>query len=161
MKELKKLLLVIALMIAFTVRSIQAQETINYETEYKELLVEYEDLLDDYDELLGDYEVSIEDYEELVVIYGGEIDHHELSKEQIELDQIEINMLRGSLTEMINMVDPRYFTVFLSGGLVDNKQLADVGISVQIPRVPFSVSASGMYLVDTGFGFKVGVGIRF
>jgi hypothetical protein len=160
MKEFRKLLLIIALMIAFTVRGIQAQETINYETEYKELLVEYEVLLDDYDELLGDYEVSIEDYEELVTIYGGEIDHHELSKEQIELDQIEINMLRGSLTE-ISMVDPRYFTVFLSGGLVDNKQLADVGISVQIPRVPFSVSASGMYLVDTGFGFKVGVGIRF
>ena len=133
----------------------------SYETDYNLLLFEYEALLDDYEDLLDEYETSINDHEKLNIIYESEVEFHEISKEQIELDQTEIKMLREHLETVMKLADPRYFTAFITGGMVSDKQAFDVGLSAQIPRLPFSVIGSVGYVIDRGFSFSIGAGVKF
>ena len=150
---MKKKFLIILLFCSFFLHS--------QETDYDILLADYEKLMDEYDILLDEYESSLDDYENLIGIYENEIEFHNISKERIELDQTEISMLRDHLETVMKLADPRYFTAYAAGGMVGEKQAFDIGLTAQIPRIPFSVITSVGYVIDYGFSFKIGAGVKF
>lgn len=151
---MSKLVIIIAfLILVFSAISIRAQE-INFEMEYDTLLVEYEELLDDYEDVINELDA-------LNSIYEKEIDMHELSKKQIIIDQIEIEMLRDDIKDLLYLVDPKYITLYLIAGYQGVKPLGGIALSFDIPKIPFAIYAGAEYIISTGVNMKLGVGVKF
>ena len=131
----------------------QAQD-INYETEYQELLIDYEDLLDDYEEVINKLDG-------LNSTYNNEIDMHELSEEQIIMDQREIDMLRDDNENLIKLINPKYFTLYIIGGYQGVYPLGELAISASVPQLPFAVYAGVEYIYIQGVNMKLGIGVKF
>ncbi len=126
----------------------------DYEKEYTILSADYDTLLADHIELTNKYEILNNTYEK-------EIDMHQLSKEQIIMDQVEIKMLRNDLTDLLKLVDPKYFTLYIIGGYQGIQPLGELAISASVPKLPFAVLAGVEYIYLTGVNMKLGIGVKF
>jgi len=138
----------------FIITSLSFSQEFDYEKEYTILSA-------DYDSLLNDYQQLIEDNKKLNNIYEKEIDKHQLSKEQIIMDQTEIKMLRDNITDLLKLVDPKYFTLFIVGGYQGMNPLGELSISASVPKIPFAVLAGVEYIYFTGVNMKLGIGVKF
>jgi len=159
MKVCKTLFLALVLIFAST--GIYAQDTDTETVSETYFEVEYELLLDDYEELLGDYKAIILKLKELNYTYEKEIDEHEKAKEQIKIDQLEISGLRDNLEDLIYVTDPRYFSAYVIGGYMGESPLAELALTVDIPKTPFSVYAGTEYIHFKGVNMKLGIGFKF
>lgn len=169
---MKKLLLTISL-ILLTLTPLMAQ--VNWEEAYNDLLIDYDLLEIDYDtvvesraelqkrhdQTLAELDVAIDGYEAINYQLSQEAKFHEISKDRIELDQEEIVLLRDNLETMISLADVKMWQVYVQGGLLVNDPAFDLGLNVLIPRTPLAFMFEGNYVVNTGFGVKVGMGVRF
>jgi hypothetical protein len=126
----------------------------DYKADYKSLLTEYDTLVDSYEEVINELK-------DLNKTYEKEIDMHQLSKEQIEMDQTEIIMLRDDIKDLIYLVDPKYFTLYVIGGYQGGSPLGGIAISASLPKIPFAVLAGAEYIHPEGLNFKLGIGVRF
>lgn len=151
MKNLKNKLLISIFLISIILSPVHSQD---YQADYESLLTEYDSLLDSY-------EAVINELEELNRTYEKEIDMHQLSKETIEMDQTEITMLREDIEDLIYLVDPRYFTLYVIGGYQGIYPLGGLAITASLPKIPLSVLAGAEYISTQGFNFKFGIGVRF
>ncbi len=134
--------------------SFSYSQEFDYEKEYTILSVDYDMLLADHIELTNKYEILNNTYEK-------EIDMHQLSKEQIIMDQVEIKMLRDDLTDLFKLVDPKYFTLYIIGGYQGIQPLGELAISASVPKLPFAVLAGVEYIYLTGVNMKLGIGVKF
>ncbi len=151
---LKKLVKLFAVLGFVLISSFTYTQTFDYEKEYTILSGEY-------DTLLADYSILNNKYDALNNTYSKEISMHELSKEQIKFDQIEITMLRDDITDLIKLVDPEYFTLFIIGGYQGINPLGELAISASIPKLPFAVYGGIEYIYLTGMNMKLGIGVKF
>lgn len=152
----KKALITIAILFfvsAWFAPPLRAQD-INYETEYNVLLIDYEELLDDYEDVINELSGLNKTYE-------SEIDMHELSKEQILMDQREIDMLRDDNEGLVKLIDPKYFTLYIIGGYQGESPLVELAIAASVPKVPFAVLAGVEYIHLQGVNMKLGIGVKF
>lgn len=162
----KKILTLIVLVIVF-VSPIFSQET-DWKAEYIELLAQHEmivdtleDVTDDYEELVISYDTLVGDYENLFELYTKKQVVLDKTKEQMTEDQLLFKQMEDSITTLTKLVDPKYFTAFVMGGLTGGKETVDLGVVVDVPRIPISLITSANYTFEVGFGAKIGLGVQF
>ena len=129
--------------------------------DYEELLTKYETLLISCKEQNDSYNELIEDYKILNEQYREEIEFHQASKDQLNTDKKVLELSRDSINDLLKIVDPRYFTIFVIGGYQGNLPLGELAISASIPKLPFSVFAGVEYIYTVGVNMKLGVGVKF
>lgn len=151
MRKLTKLFIILAFIF---VTSFSFSQNFDYETEYTTLS-------SDYDDLLVAYEKQTNELATLNKTYEKEIDMHQLSKEQILFDQIEIEMLRDDLSDLLKLVDPKYFTLYVIGGYQGINPLGELAIAASVPKLPFAVLAGVEYIHLVGVNMKLGIGVKF
>jgi len=156
------LIILLIFIIFFTPFNLNAED-VDLLKELEQTTNDYEKLLNDYEKLLNDYENLNNKYEELLIKYNNTKKTFELAKEQINNDNIEITQIRNDLERMTKLVDPKYFTVFILGGLLNTYQSVDLGFEVDIPHFPISFYLSGGYVFNqyNNFSFKAGLGFQF
>ncbi len=148
LKKIVKIVLILLLI------SIPVFADIDYEAEYNSLL-------DDYETLLNDYDQCVDDLKDANNNYKNEIGMHLISKDQIERDQREIKMLREDLEDLLVLIDPRYFTIYLMGGQAPENFTGELAFSIDVPKVPISAIVSAQYTINEDFVVKLGIGIKF
>jgi peptidoglycan hydrolase CwlO-like protein len=156
------LIVFIIFLILFTPFDLNADE-VDLLNELEQVTNDYEDLLNEHEKLLNDYEDLNNKYEELLIKYNNTKKTFELAKEQINNDNIEITQIRNDLERMTKLVDPKYFTVFILGGVLSSYQSVDLGFEVDVPHFPISFYLSGGYVFNqyNNFSFKAGLGFQF
>ncbi len=168
---MKKLLIIISLILI----SLPLFAQVDWEKAYYEEVAAHDEtqiLYDDlneshkllqerHDQTLAQLEVAVESISSTNRLLSSEIQFHEFSKERIELDQEEIGLLRDNLDNMISLADVKMWQVYVQGGLLVNDTAIDLGLNVLIPRTPLAVMFEGNYVVNNGFGVKLGLGVRF
>jgi len=149
------------------VNPIFSQET-DWKEEYKTLLAEYEDTVNtledtknNYADLLISYDTLTSDYENLFDLYTKKQVVLEKSAEQLSADDALTKQMEDTITTLTKLVDPKYFTFFIQGGMVGGHGTGDIGLIIDIPRIPISFITSANYTFDVGFGAKVGLGVQF
>ena len=128
---------------------------------YDDLEKSHKDLQERHDQTIAELEVAIISLNSTNQLLSSEIQFHEFSKERIELDQEEIGLLRDNLDNMISLADVKMWQVYFQGGLLVNDPAFDLGLNMLIPRTPLAVMFEGGYVVNNGFGVKLGLGVRF
>lgn len=152
--------------------------------DYPQLLNEYEELLTDYEESLDEYETLLNDYDELLTefdnlsskytalknefeitntLYEGEITYHENSIKALNVAEETIEMLEGSVEDLLSIADPRYMAIYLQAGYLGTNVSAGIGFSVDVPKIPISFLVDLDYLHENEYplNIQVGLGIRF
>jgi len=169
---MKKIILLLAISLALT---IPAFAQVDWEAAYYEEVASHDitqtaldeevasraELQGRYDQVVANLEVSTMSLEDTNLLLSSEIQFHNLSKQRVELDQEEIILLRDNLKTMISLADVKMWQVYLQYGMLVDNQAIDLGLNMLIPRTPLAVMFEGNYVIDTGFGVKVGLGVRF
>jgi len=144
-----------------------------YETlldDYGTLLDDYETLLDDYDNLLSDYNALSDDYsgllteyENLSTLYDGEIVYHENSIKALNVAYETIEMLEGSVEDLLGIVDTRYMAIYLQAGYLGTQVTGGLTFAIDVPKTPLSFLVDLDYIHENELpiNVQVGVGVRF
>jgi hypothetical protein len=163
---IKKILLLV-LLLCLSIPAFSEEET-NWKDEYTKLLAEYEltvnsleETRNDYSKLLISYDTLIEDYDNLFDLYTKKQLVLDKTAEQLTADEALAKQMEDTISTLTKLVDPKYFTLFVQGGMVGKSGTGDIGIIIDIPRIPISLITSANYTLDVGFGAKIGLGVQF
>lgn len=145
--------------------------------EYESLLNEYEGTLDDYESLITEYDALLTnyttllteysdlkiDYESLNTKYAGEIIYHENSITALGVANETIDLLKGSVEDLLSITDTRYLAIYPQVGYMAANMSFGLGFTVRMPKVPLSLMIDADYVtgIDTPLNIQIGLGIRF